>query len=68
MKGKKVDVFSSTKEEHKQACITYVKETLKESGPNLLDHLLEFVYEKGYLKGEVDERQREEELRNKYSK
>lgn len=67
MKGKKVNVFSS-KEEHKQACVSYAKETLKEHGHNLLDTLLDFVYEKGYLKGEVDERQREEELRNKYNK
>jgi hypothetical protein len=56
----KVDLHTSSVQEHKEACIEHVKNELL-LYPELMDSFLEYLYDKAYIKAEVetDKRHRE---------
>lgn len=49
-----IDLYKSSQQEHKDAHIEHVKRELA-LAPELLDSLLEYLYDKAYVKAEAEE-------------
>jgi hypothetical protein len=64
----KIDLHSSSKEEYKQDVIAKIKEDFAKYGEESLGGLLDYLFDKAYLKGEVDERQFRDKIQGLESK